>query len=147
MPQDIVAGRPDPSSWGPATARFVGGAGGCDIDAFFRDNQLVFDMTFCGDWAGNADVWDADAVCRAKAATCVDYVANNPGDFGDAYWEINSIKIYQPQPLGYQRFQGQTLGNQTLLNQTRQDCPPSQQPARTAYRRGPVPSDARSWVA
>ena len=30
-----------------------------------------------------------------KAATCADYVANNPGAFKDVYWSINSIKVYQ----------------------------------------------------
>lgn len=99
IPRDIAAGRPDPASWGPPSARFLGGQG-CDIDSHFANNQLVFDTTFCGDWAGNPSVWASDAACSAKAATCNDYVANNPADFRDAFWEINSIKVYQQPPSG-----------------------------------------------
>ena len=31
-----------------------------------------------------------------KAASCVDYVANNPGAFKDVYWSIKSLKVFQP---------------------------------------------------
>jgi len=57
------------------------------------NHNIVFDTTFCGDWAGS--VWSSDATCSALASTCQDYVANNPGDFVDAYWLINSLKVYQ----------------------------------------------------
>ena len=89
IPSDITSGSPDPTTWGSATASF---SGGCDIDQFFMNNQIVFDTTFCGDWAGN--VWSTDPVCSAKASTCQDYVQNNPSDFADAYWSINSLKVY-----------------------------------------------------
>ncbi|RDA92229.1 hypothetical protein CP533_5709 [Ophiocordyceps camponoti-saundersi (nom. inval.)] len=91
IPSDVAAGQPDPSSWGMPLARFSG----CDIDSHFNNNQLVFDTTFCGDWAGNPNVWAADKTCAAKAATCQDYVAANPGDFSEAYWEVNSVKVFQ----------------------------------------------------
>ena len=101
IPADIASGQPNPAAWGPPAAHFLGGQG-CDIDSHFANNQLVFDTTFCGDWAGNADVWAADATCSAKAASCNDYVANHPADFQDAFWEINSIKVYEQQAAGYQ---------------------------------------------
>ncbi|RCI09950.1 hypothetical protein L249_8439 [Ophiocordyceps polyrhachis-furcata BCC 54312] len=91
LPPDVAAGQPDPSSWGMPLARFSG----CDMDSHFFNNQLVFDTTFCGDWAGNPGVWAADVTCSAKAATCQDYVAANPGDFREAYWEVNSVKVFQ----------------------------------------------------
>ncbi|POR34849.1 Putative endo-1,3(4)-beta-glucanase [Tolypocladium paradoxum] len=99
IPRDIASGRPNPASWGQPLARFLGGRG-CDIDSHFVNNQLVFDTTFCGDWAGNPSVWASDATCSAKAATCNDYVANNPADFKNAFWEINSIKVYQQPAAG-----------------------------------------------
>ncbi|PFH58663.1 hypothetical protein XA68_13409 [Ophiocordyceps unilateralis] len=91
VPPDVTAGRPDPTSWGTPMARFAG----CDIDSHFTDNQLVFDTTFCGDWAGNPAVWGSDETCAAKAATCQDYVAANPSAFRNAYWEIKSVMVYQ----------------------------------------------------
>ncbi|KND95375.1 putative endo-1,3(4)-beta-glucanase [Tolypocladium ophioglossoides CBS 100239] len=99
IPRDLAAARPDPASWGPPLARFAGGQG-CDIDSHFVNNQLVFDITLCGDWAGNPSVWAADPTCSAKAATCAKDVANNPADFKDAFWEIHSVKVYQPPAAG-----------------------------------------------
>ena len=91
VPSGISGDSPDPSTWGNPTASFQGGSG-CDIDQHFQNHNIVFDTTFCGDWAGQ--VWSQDATCGPKAATCQDYVANNPEAFTEAYWEINSLKVY-----------------------------------------------------
>lgn len=120
IPGDIASGRPKPESWGQPMARFAGGSG-CDIDSHFSNNQIVFDTTFCGDWAGNPDVWGSDKTCAAKAPTCKDYVAANPGEFRDAFWEINSIKVFQ---------QGQSGGKKPQTTQRPQPTyqPPQPQP-------------------
>ncbi|KAH7384978.1 hypothetical protein BKA64DRAFT_628733 [Cadophora sp. MPI-SDFR-AT-0126] len=89
IPNDIVAGKPDPSSWGLPDGNFQGN---CDVDANFADHQIVFDTTFCGDWAGS--VWSSDPVCSEKANTCAEYVAGNPEAFTDAYWDINYVKVF-----------------------------------------------------
>jgi hypothetical protein len=34
-------------------------------------------------------------VCSTKATTCQDFVQNNPSAFADAYWSVNSLKVYQ----------------------------------------------------
>lgn len=49
-PKDILAERPDTSTWGAPQGNFVSGTGAntCNIDDHFRDHQLVFDTTFCG---------------------------------------------------------------------------------------------------
>ncbi len=89
IPSDITSGNPDPSGWGLPQGQFTGG---CDIDDKVRNQQLVFDVTFCGDWAGG--VWSTDSTCSAKASTCQDFVQNNPSAFQDTYWLINSLKVY-----------------------------------------------------
>ncbi|GKZ70348.1 hypothetical protein AnigIFM50267_005986 [Aspergillus niger] len=89
IPDDIDSGNPDPDSWGSPVARFQGD---CDIDSHFDGLQIIFDTTFCGDWAGN--VWGSGS-CASVASSCSSYVANNPGAFVDAYWSINSLKVYQ----------------------------------------------------
>jgi hypothetical protein len=89
IPSDISGASPDPSGWGKPMAVFKGD---CDIAQTFKKMQIVFTNTFCGDWAGN--VWDSGS-CASKADTCVDYVKNNPNDFEDAYWSVNSLKVYQ----------------------------------------------------
>ncbi|KAL3427500.1 endo-1,3(4)-beta-glucanase [Phlyctema vagabunda] len=90
VPADITAGEPDPSLWGLPDSNFQGN---CDIDEHFADHSIIFDTTFCGDWGAN--VWKTDAVCSSLAPTCVDYVASYPGAFQNAYWAVNSIKVYQ----------------------------------------------------
>ena len=90
-PGDINSANPNPSNWGNPTGSFAGGSG-CDIDSHFMNNNIVFDTTFCGDWAGK--VWSSDGTCSALASTCQDYVQNNPSAFQDAYWAINSLKVY-----------------------------------------------------
>ncbi|KAJ8130239.1 hypothetical protein O1611_g3394 [Lasiodiplodia mahajangana] len=90
IPADIEAGTPNPSNWGTPTASFSGGS--CNIDANFMNHNIVFDTTFCGQWAGK--VWGDDPVCSAKASTCQEYVAGNPADFQDTYWLINYVKVF-----------------------------------------------------
>ncbi|KAL2823169.1 concanavalin A-like lectin/glucanase domain-containing protein [Aspergillus cavernicola] len=90
IPSDITAGTPNPSSWGTPTARF---AGNCDIESHFTNMQIIFDITFCGDWAGS--VWGSGSC--ASLGSCQDYVSNNPSAFEQAYWEINSLRVYQDQ--------------------------------------------------
>ncbi|GKZ31215.1 hypothetical protein AbraIFM66950_011470 [Aspergillus brasiliensis] len=89
IPDDIDSGNPDPDSWGTPVATFQGD---CDIDSHFDGLQIIFDTTFCGDWAGN--VWGSGS-CASVASSCTDYVANNPEAFAEAYWNINSLKVYQ----------------------------------------------------
>lgn len=90
IPSDILAGTPTPENWGMPLSTF---SGGCDIDEHVDNMQIVFDTTFCGDWAGNA--WSTDATCSPLGATCVDYVQNNPSAFVETYWSVNSLKVYQ----------------------------------------------------
>lgn len=91
IPSDITSGNPNPSSWGTPVVTFNGGSG-CNIDSFFANNQIVFDTTFCGDWAGA--VWSSGS-CANLASSCQAYVGANPSAFQGAYWTINSVKVYQ----------------------------------------------------
>lgn len=91
IPADIISGNPNPAGWGKASAQFKGS---CDITKSFKQQSLIIDTTFCGQWAGQQAVWEADPVCSKKAATCQDYVANNPADFAEAFWQFNSLKVY-----------------------------------------------------
>ncbi|CAH0053881.1 unnamed protein product, partial [Clonostachys solani] len=94
IPADITSGNPDPSTWYLPGAKFNGGSG-CNIDSYFKSHNVIFTNTFCGDWAGS--VWDQNAECSALASTCEDYVSNNPAAFKDAYWLVNSVKVYTQQ--------------------------------------------------
>ncbi|MCJ1329307.1 hypothetical protein MMC10_005986 [Thelotrema lepadinum] len=100
IPSDIPTGQsaansssppPDTSKWPTPSAVFSG----CQIDSHFKNMNLIFDTTFCGQWAGKPDVWSADPTCAAKAGTCADFVKNNPSEFKDAYWAVNSVRVWQ----------------------------------------------------
>ncbi|KAF2467436.1 uncharacterized protein BDR25DRAFT_335881 [Lindgomyces ingoldianus] len=99
IPADVTGDSPDPTTWGKPAAKF---AGACDIPSIFKQQQIVFDTTFCGDWAGQ--VWSSGS-CASKADTCNAFVQNNPSAFANAYWTINALKVYQdngngPAPSG-----------------------------------------------
>jgi hypothetical protein len=89
IPDDVLGDAPNPDGWGLPAAKFTGG---CDIENMFQEQQIIFNTAFCGDWAGA--VWESGS-CAKKAATCDDYVQNNPEAFKDAYWTINALKVYQ----------------------------------------------------
>ncbi|KAF2132329.1 glycoside hydrolase family 16 protein [Dothidotthia symphoricarpi CBS 119687] len=87
VPANIRSGNPNPGNWGAPMASFAG----CDFDAKFRDLNIVFDISFCGDWAGG--VWGQTA-CSQINPSCNAYVASQPQSFGDSYWLVNSVKVY-----------------------------------------------------
>ncbi|KAF8482219.1 concanavalin A-like lectin/glucanase domain-containing protein [Gautieria morchelliformis] len=62
----------------------------CNAD-HFDAHQIVFDDTFCGDYAG------ANYPTSGCPGTCVDFVDNNPEAFAEAYWEVNALRVYTPQ--------------------------------------------------
>lgn len=98
IPDDISGGTPDPSGWGIPNALFEN-AGDDGLDAHFCDLRIILNTDFCGDWAGNAEVWAADPA-SAYADTCIDLVQNSPQAFTEAYWAVNFLKVFQDPRLG-----------------------------------------------
>lgn len=90
IPADITNGAPVTGNWGLPMVAMNGGSG-CTFDDHFMNQNIVFDTTFCGDWAGEV----FSQTCSSKGSSCQDYVSANPGDFANAYWTVNSVKVYQ----------------------------------------------------
>lgn len=88
VPSDALGANPNPNNWGTPVANFQGD---CPIDSHFKDLNIVFDTTFCGDWAGNT--WSS-STCASKASSCEAFVQNNPSAFSNAYWDVKSLKVY-----------------------------------------------------
>jgi len=86
IPSD-VANNPNPANWGKPYAAFQFGQY-CSSN-HFANHAVVFDLTFCGDWAGNNFGTD----CPGKGA-CNTYVQNNPSAFAEGYWNINYVKVW-----------------------------------------------------
>lgn len=87
IPKDIKSGKPNSKSWGTPIATFPFGSS-CPSSKF-HSLQIVINLTFCGDWAGNVY---GQSGCPG---TCTSFVQSNPHAFNEAYWKINSLKIFQ----------------------------------------------------
>ncbi|KAG1835360.1 glycoside hydrolase family 16 protein [Suillus subalutaceus] len=77
------------SNWGTPAAYFPDTD--CDFSTHFGEHNIIINLTFCGDWAGSSSVYAASGC----PSTCVDYVDDNPSAFENAYFEFNSLNIYQ----------------------------------------------------
>ncbi|ESZ98438.1 glycoside hydrolase family 16 protein [Sclerotinia borealis F-4128] len=114
IPLNIHRGAPEPRFWPKPQAIFQGSSS-CNIDTHFANQSLVFDTTFCGDFAGG--VWENDGGICSQGGTlsCEQFVAGNPGAFKDAYWLINSVKVYQ---LGERPVSLRTLASTSTIAAT-----------------------------
>lgn len=90
IPADVLAGAPDPSGWGPPASMLT--SDNCDISSHFADQQFVFDITTCGDWAGASF---ATSGCPGECGETV----QNPENFVNASWHINYLKVYEKKSL------------------------------------------------
>jgi hypothetical protein len=84
---------PDPSKWGLPIAHFSGS--GCDYVERFKNLRLIFNITFCGKFAGDEKEWSKSCAAKTGAATCKEYVLDHPEKFEEAYWEVASVKWFQ----------------------------------------------------
>jgi len=83
-PSDLLSGNPNPCNWGTPDSHFPLG-NNCPSFHFGPQN-IVFDITFCGDWAG--------AVFGQQCGgDCNNFVSYNPGAFKESYWLINSLRV------------------------------------------------------
>ena len=93
---------PDPSKWGQPLAKFTFNDG-CDVASHFTNQKMIFDLTFCGDWAGatNQDNygWNING-CNAQHGDCATFVDQTPDNFVDAFWTINSLRVFQGSASG-----------------------------------------------
>ncbi|KAL4784452.1 concanavalin A-like lectin/glucanase domain-containing protein [Aspergillus varians] len=120
IPASLTAGNPDTSSFGTPMAHLQGS---CNFKERFTHQKLILDTTFCGDWAGGVF---GDGSCPLSdpsnpTKSCVNYVAQNPAEFKNAYWELNSIKIYQ---LGAA---GEVQGTESATTSTQTTTAPATQ--------------------
>lgn len=90
IPEDVIAGTPVPATWGPPSA--ILGPAKCNITKFFHNHTIVFDITFCGEWAGNS------YAMSGCPGTCANRL-RDPANFVNASWHINSLKVYKRVPF------------------------------------------------
>ncbi|KAJ7464350.1 endo-beta-glucanase [Mycena latifolia] len=90
IPADVRAGGAsvNTGNWGTPVANFPNTS--CNIPQFFDGNNIIINLTFCGDWAGIQSIY-ASGGCPS---TCNSYVDANPAAFANAYFQFNSINVY-----------------------------------------------------
>lgn len=91
IPSDITSGNPNIKNWGKPFGNFEFGPN-CP-SSYFADNKVIFNITFCGDWAGNV----MSTMCPEIKTSCYNHVKYNFKYFSEAYWTINYLRVYSPQ--------------------------------------------------
>ncbi|KAJ7599036.1 glycoside hydrolase family 16 protein [Mycena floridula] len=91
VPADVSAGGTsiNTANWGTPSASFPSTS--CNIASKFGPHNIIINLTFCGDWAGQSSIYSASGC----PSTCVDYVNNNPSAFSNAYFDFASLNIYE----------------------------------------------------
>ncbi|KAF8133894.1 glycoside hydrolase family 16 protein [Boletus edulis] len=65
-------------------------ATGCNIQEFFQPQQLIFDITLCGDFAGNPAIFN-----QTCTGVCYnDYVIGPPSGYDNAYFEVGYVRVF-----------------------------------------------------
>jgi hypothetical protein len=94
----------DPSTFGTPSAAYPSST--CEIDKFFGPQNLIIDITLCGDWGKNPSVYDntcndtpqvpvTNPPTDPTARCYLDNVINNgTSDYAMAYFEIGSVRAY-----------------------------------------------------
>jgi hypothetical protein len=114
-PSDLDSEHPDPSQWtaepnvhltpddcdfAKQFSRFHVVSGNCSPASQLKPRvavnieMQVINLTFCGDWAKIDPYFESEA-------ECIKWVAENPKDFEETFWEINSVKLFQKAQQGH----------------------------------------------
>jgi hypothetical protein len=88
MPVDLLGPNPNPSGWLQTPDAFFPLGEDCS-SAHFGPQRIIFDITFCGDWAGSTF---QQSGCPGS---CQDFVANTPHAFLETYWSILALRVYK----------------------------------------------------
>jgi len=95
-PYDIAAGKPNPDYWGTPSSFFTLASRFCSTD-HFKNMRMVFDTTFCGDYANPSFA----GACPNAGMSCDAYVRTQPNAMKDAFWSVTRLDVYQRK--GYEK--------------------------------------------
>jgi len=95
VPANLNSGNSvDLSTWGTPTASYPSST--CNMTQSFGPQQLVLDITLCGDWAGVPSVYNATCLGTGTTGLCYNDNVIGAGSphYDNAYFEISSVKVY-----------------------------------------------------
>ncbi|KAK7044432.1 putative laminarinase [Favolaschia claudopus] len=92
VPSDVRSGSTsiNTNNWGTPAANWPSTS--CSLAQKLGPHNIIINCRFfnsCGDWAGS--VYSTSGC----PSTCEDYVNNNPSAFANAYFQFNSLRIFQ----------------------------------------------------
>ncbi|KAG9025344.1 hypothetical protein FRB95_010267 [Tulasnella sp. JGI-2019a] len=85
VPNDVTNLNPDPTTWGIPMAHLS--PEDCNVVQHFQDHVIVFNIAFCGDWAG------ATYLTSGCPGSCNNQIMD-PSNFDESIWIINSLRVY-----------------------------------------------------
>ncbi|PCH43197.1 glycoside hydrolase family 16 protein [Wolfiporia cocos MD-104 SS10] len=98
IPSDISSGANsvDPSTWGEPSAAYPSSS--CNISEYFVPQQLVLDITLCGNWAGDPTIYASTCPVNGtpNANTCYynNVINTNGSNYDTAYFEVSYVKAF-----------------------------------------------------
>lgn len=93
-PADLTSGQPTPDFWTKKPLAYFTFGSNCDGYEYFKEQRIVINTTFCGGYSGY-NFTTANGCPGNGLVDCENYVRKNPGQFTQAYWDINSIEVYK----------------------------------------------------
>lgn len=97
VPSSLSTDSVDTSTLGTPTGAWP--ASSCNPSQFFQEQEIVIDITLCGDWAGLSNIISSTG-CPALNGTntCYTTYVLNPANYDTAYFEIASVKLFGTSP-------------------------------------------------
>jgi hypothetical protein len=96
VPPSLSSNSIDTSTFGTPSGSWP--ASSCDPSQFFDKQEIVIDITLCGDWAGAPSVLEATCPKLQGTNTCYTTYVLNPANYDEAYFEIASVKLFATSP-------------------------------------------------
>lgn len=62
------------------------------METHFRNQSIIANIDLCGQLGADPGLYTELYGCPA---TCEDFVAHNPGNFSEAFWEFASFRVFQ----------------------------------------------------
>lgn len=85
---------PNPDTFGMPNSFFTLNEKWCS-SGHFHNMRMVFDVTFCGDYAGGT----FHSSCPEIQMSCAEYVRSKPSAFSEAFWSIRRLDVYHSKAV------------------------------------------------
>jgi hypothetical protein len=96
VPSSLSTDSIDTSTFGTPSGSWP--ASSCNPSDFFAEQEIVIDITLCGDWAGVQSILEATCPALTGTNTCYTTYVLDPANYANAYFELASVKLFASNP-------------------------------------------------